>query len=58
MPTPQGLGGNLWLLIGVRTLSLLRSRLKDPPIHMLCDLHRSKFMMKFSNCFTIGKAHE
>jgi hypothetical protein len=28
------------VLVGVRTLSLLRSRHKNPPIHMPHDLHR------------------
>jgi hypothetical protein len=34
------LGGKLCLLVGVRTLSLLRSRHNIPPIHTPCDLHR------------------
>jgi hypothetical protein len=33
-------GGKLCLLVGVRTLPLLRSRHKDPPIHTPRDLHR------------------
>ncbi len=33
-------GGKLWLLIGVRTLPLLRSMHKNPPIYPPCDLHR------------------
>jgi hypothetical protein len=32
--------GKLCLLIGVRPLSLLWSRHKNPPIHRPCDLHR------------------
>jgi len=31
MPTPLRMGGKLCLLIGVRTLPLLRSRHKSPP---------------------------
>jgi len=34
-----GVGEKLCLLIGVRTLPLLRSRHKNPSIHMPCDLH-------------------
>jgi hypothetical protein len=33
-------GGKLCLLIVVRTLPLLRSRDKNPPIHMPCDIRR------------------
>jgi len=33
-------GEKLCILIGVRTLPLLRSRQKYPPIHTPCDLHR------------------
>jgi len=41
MPTPQGWQGNYaYLLVGVRTLSLLRREHKNPPIHMPHDLHR------------------
>jgi hypothetical protein len=28
------------IFIGVKTLSLLRNRHKNPPIHTPCDLHR------------------
>jgi len=34
------MGGKLCLLVGARTLPLLRSRHKNPPIHMPCELHR------------------
>jgi hypothetical protein len=41
MPTPQGWEGNYaYLFIGVRTFPPLRSRHKNPPIHMPYDLHR------------------
>ncbi len=40
MPTPQGCEANYALLIGIRTLPLLRSRHKNPPIHRPCDLQR------------------
>ncbi len=36
----SGLGGKLGLLVHVRTIPLLRSRHKYPPIHKPGDLHR------------------
>jgi hypothetical protein len=33
-------GEKLCLLVGVRTLTLLRSRHKNPPLHTPCDLRR------------------
>jgi hypothetical protein len=42
------LGGILCLLIGVRTLPLLRSRPEIPPIHMPRDQHRFLFMISIA----------
>jgi hypothetical protein len=47
-------GGKLCLLIGLKSLSLLRSRHKNPP-HMPLDL--TNLMITFASCFTMGKAH-
>ncbi len=45
------LGGILCLLIGVRTLRLLRSRPDMPPIHMPGDQHRFLFMISIPPAF-------
>jgi len=51
-------GGKLCLLQGVRTLPLLRSAHNVPPTPTPHDLHRfGGFMINFSLCFMIGKAH-
>jgi hypothetical protein len=34
------MGEKLCLLVGIRTLPLLRSRHTNPPSHMPCDIHR------------------
>jgi hypothetical protein len=51
----------LCLIVGVRTLSLLKSRHKNPPhsfIHTPYDLHKVWFMViNFASYFRIGKAH-
>jgi hypothetical protein len=33
-------GGKLYLIIGVKTIPLLRGRHKNPPTYKPCDLHR------------------
>jgi len=52
------IGRKLCLIVCVRTLSLLRSRHKNPCIHTPCDLQRFWFMINFALCFMIGKAYE
>jgi hypothetical protein len=43
--------------IGVRSLPLLSSRCQNPPPSAPHDHCKFKFMIMFSSCFTIGKAH-
>ncbi len=51
------LGKILSLLIGIRSLTLLRSRCRKHHPSMSCDLCMFRFMITFDTSFPMGKAH-
>jgi hypothetical protein len=51
-------GRGPYTYIGVRSLSLKRSRYKNHLPPTPCDLHMFRFMIVFASCFVMGKVYE